>query len=168
MAGGRRGRPPKPTALKVLEGNPGRRKLNKKEPIPDPAIPPMPVNLSQEAKEEWGRITPLLYNVGLLTEIDRTALEMYCQCYGRYIQAEQKISEQGLIEHTPSGYPIPNPYIGISNKAMQMMRGFLSEFGMSPATRTRVQRTDETEDDPMDAFLKITEKIRNSPQSKRK
>lgn len=28
------GRKPKPTALKKLEGNPGKRKLNKKEPIP--------------------------------------------------------------------------------------------------------------------------------------
>ena len=28
------GRKPKPTALKKLEGNPGKRKLNTKEPIP--------------------------------------------------------------------------------------------------------------------------------------
>ena len=28
------GRKPKPTAVKKLEGNPGKRKLNKKEPIP--------------------------------------------------------------------------------------------------------------------------------------
>lgn len=29
-----RGRKPKPTALKVLEGNPGKRPLNDHEPIP--------------------------------------------------------------------------------------------------------------------------------------
>ena len=29
-----RGRKPKPTALKVLEGNPGKRPLNENEPIP--------------------------------------------------------------------------------------------------------------------------------------
>ncbi len=28
------GRKPKPTAVKKLEGNPGKRKLNKKEPVP--------------------------------------------------------------------------------------------------------------------------------------
>ena len=32
------GRKPKPTALKELEGNPGKRKLNKKEPIPGKGI----------------------------------------------------------------------------------------------------------------------------------
>ena len=29
------GRKPKPTAIKELEGNPGKRKLNNKEPKPD-------------------------------------------------------------------------------------------------------------------------------------
>lgn len=32
------GRKPKPTALKKLEGNPGKRKLNTKEPIPAKGI----------------------------------------------------------------------------------------------------------------------------------
>ncbi|MEQ8198694.1 MAG: phage terminase small subunit P27 family, partial [Clostridiaceae bacterium] len=30
-----RGRKPKPTAIKVLEGNPGKRPLNKNEPKPE-------------------------------------------------------------------------------------------------------------------------------------
>ena len=33
------GRKPKPTALKKLEGNPGKRKLNTKEPIPAKGMP---------------------------------------------------------------------------------------------------------------------------------
>ena len=33
------GRKPKPTALKTLEGNPGKRKINTKEPIPGKGIP---------------------------------------------------------------------------------------------------------------------------------
>ncbi len=32
------GRKPKPTALKKLEGNPGKRKLNTKEPVPGKGI----------------------------------------------------------------------------------------------------------------------------------
>ena len=33
------GRKPKPTAVKKLEGNPGKRKLNTKEPVPGNAAP---------------------------------------------------------------------------------------------------------------------------------
>ena len=37
-----RGRKPKPTALKLLEGNPSRRALNKNEPQPPTSIPECP------------------------------------------------------------------------------------------------------------------------------
>lgn len=153
MAGGRRGRPPKPTQLKILEGNPGKRKLNEHEPKPKIKIPQCPDFLSDEAKQEWQRITPLLLKLKLITEIDRTALAMYCQTYGRWRQAEEKIKADGLMKNSPNGYPIQNPYIAISNKAIDKMRGLLSEFGMSPATRSRV-KAEETTDDPVEEFLR--------------
>ena len=40
------GRPPKPTYLKVLEGNPGKRPLNENEPKPKPSAPKCPAWLS--------------------------------------------------------------------------------------------------------------------------
>ena len=46
------GRKPKPTALKKLEGNPGKRKLNTKEPIPAKGMPNCPEWLLPEAKKE--------------------------------------------------------------------------------------------------------------------
>ena len=47
------GRKPKPTALKKLEGNPGKRKLNTKEPIPAKGMLNCPEWLLPEAKKEW-------------------------------------------------------------------------------------------------------------------
>ena len=46
------GRKPKPTALKKLEGNPGKRKLNTKEPVPGKGMPDCPKWLLPEAKKE--------------------------------------------------------------------------------------------------------------------
>jgi hypothetical protein len=40
-----RGRPPKPTALKVFEGNPGKRDLNNQEPQPKKGAPSCPKTL---------------------------------------------------------------------------------------------------------------------------
>ena len=45
-----RGRKPKPTALKVLEGNPGKRPLNDHEPIPPKGELKCPSWLLPEAK----------------------------------------------------------------------------------------------------------------------
>ena len=50
------GRKPKPTALKKLEGNPGKRKLNTKEPMPGKGMPDCPKWLFPEAKKEWERV----------------------------------------------------------------------------------------------------------------
>lgn len=48
-----RGRKPKPTAVKVLEGNPGKRSLNTNEPKPQKKTPRCPAWLEAEAKKEW-------------------------------------------------------------------------------------------------------------------
>ena len=64
------GRKPKPTALKKLEGNPGKRKLNTKEPVPEKGMPDCPKWLLSEAKVEWNRLCKKLSEMGVLTEID--------------------------------------------------------------------------------------------------
>ena len=67
------GRKPKPTALKKLEGNPGKRKLNTKEPMPGKGMPDCPKWLLPEAKKEWERLCVKLSEIGVLTEIDMAA-----------------------------------------------------------------------------------------------
>ena len=59
------GRKPKPTALKKLEGNPGKRKLNTKEPVPDKGMPDCPKWLLPETKEEWKRLCQKLSEMRL-------------------------------------------------------------------------------------------------------
>mgnify|MGYP007027670339 CR=1 FL=1 len=53
------GRPKKPTALKVLEGNPGKRPLLGNEPHPRVAGVTCPSFLGKTAKTEWGRSRPV-------------------------------------------------------------------------------------------------------------
>lgn len=68
------GRKPKPTAVKKLEGNPGKRKLNTKEPVPAKGMPTCPNWLLPEAKSEWKRLAELMNQMGVLTEVDRAHL----------------------------------------------------------------------------------------------
>ena len=85
-----RGRKPKPTNLKILNGNPGKRPLNKKEPKPKvtPSGPYCPRWPESYAKDEWQRISKELKGLGLLTDIDVTAMAAYCQTYKRWRVAE--------------------------------------------------------------------------------
>ena len=102
-----RGRKPKPTAVKVLEGNPGKRSLNTGEPKPEKKAPRCPAWLEDEAKKEWRRMAKQLENLGILTEIDMAAFAGYCQAYARWKEAEEFITQHGTIVKTPSGqYPL--------------------------------------------------------------
>ena len=142
-----RGRKPKPTAVKVLEGNPGKRALNTSEPhppVPD-ANPYAPRHLNEDAKKEWKRVVGILIDLGLYTEIDKAALAIYCQTRGRWVIAEGKCDEQGEILTTDKGYNYQNPWRHEANKAQDLMRRMMVEFGMTPSARSRINMPGEPE-----------------------
>jgi P27 family predicted phage terminase small subunit len=153
-----RGRKPKPTALKVLEGNPGKRPLNTKEPQPEKKAPRCPSWLEPEAKNEWRRMAKALEAMGVLTQVDRAAFAAYCQAYARWKEAEEFLSKHGTIFKTPSGYIQQVPQVSIAQTYMKIMKDFCSEFGLTPASRTRIQVDTEAKssEDPMERLLKVT------------
>jgi P27 family predicted phage terminase small subunit len=132
------GRRPTPTAIKKLTGNPGHRALNEREPQPVTCVPKCPQHLDKEARKEWRRITPELQKLQVLTLVDRAALAAYCMAWSRWIDAEVNLRKFGTVIKTPLGYPIQNPYLAIANTAIDTMRRFLIEFGMTPSSRSRV------------------------------
>lgn len=153
-----RGRKPKPTALKVLEGNPGKRPLNEYEPVPPKGTIECPDWLEEEAKREWERLAPSLEAMGVLTTADLTAFAGYCQAYARWREAEEFISQHGSIFQTPSGYVQQVPQVSIAQQNLKIMQSLCAEFGLTPATRARIIAggggNDGASDDPMEQVLK--------------
>lgn len=156
-----RGRKPKPTHLKLVTGNPGKRKLNANEPKLDASLPMPPTHLSDEAKVEWGRVSEDLCACGILTKVDRAVLAAYCQAYGRWVIAERVLAEMGkrdeltggLMIRTLNGNAIQNPIVGSANKAMADMVRYAVELGMTPSARSRVSATPR--DDQKNPFALI-------------
>ena len=133
-----RGRKPKPTALKELEGNPGKRQLNMNEPKPKTKAPSCPKWLDGEAKKEWRRLSKQMEALGILTEVDMAAFAAYCQAYARWKDAEEFISKHGTIVKTPSGYWQQVPQVSIAQQYMKQMGKFCEQFGLTPASRSRI------------------------------
>jgi P27 family predicted phage terminase small subunit len=152
-----RGRKPKPTALKVIEGNPGKRPLNKAEPKPENKAPKCPSWLEKEAKKEWRRMSKVLETIGILTEVDAAAFAGYCQAYARWKEAEEFLSKHGTIFKTPSGYIQQVPQVSIAQTYLKIMKDFCSEFGLTPSSRSRIVANDNKidTDDPMEKLLHI-------------
>ncbi|MEO7178371.1 MAG: phage terminase small subunit P27 family [Allosphingosinicella sp.] len=130
----------------MIEGNPGKRRLNKNEPKPPVSRPEAPAWLSVEAKTEWWRVVSRLADIGMMTDLDVGLLAAYCDAFGTWQQARLALervaaadaSTRGLVIRTQKGNFIQNPLLGIVNTSMQLMKSFACEFGMSPAVRSRL------------------------------
>ncbi len=141
-----RGRKPKPTYLKLLQGNPGCRPINQNEPQPSRPQPTPPEHLSADARVEWDRMVEEVYNLGLLTVVDVMGFAAYCQAYGRWVVAERMLARvaaldpqsNGLLIRSANGNPIPNPLIWVASNALRDMVRYAAEFGFTPAARTRI------------------------------
>jgi len=141
------GRKNKPTNLKILEGNPGKRRI-KSEPQPPACLPEPPSHLDAYALEEWNRVAEGLNAMRIFTIVDCAALAAYCGAYSRWRTAEEQIKRRiekangdllaGLIDKTSNGNIIQNCLIGIANKAAADMVRYASEFGMTPSARARL------------------------------
>lgn len=150
-----RGRKPKPTAVKVLEGNPGKRQLNMFEPQPEKKMPECPDWLEDEAKAEWHRLCKNLYELGLLTDLDMAAFASYCQAYARWKEAEEFITQHGSIIKTKTGYWQQVPQVSIAHSNQKIMMQAAAEFGLTPSSRSRIIAGDTkaAETDEMEFLL---------------
>ena len=139
-----RGRKPTPTAIKMLEGNPGKRPLNTKEPKPAKKAPSCPKWLEPEAKKEWRRLAKQMEQIGILTEVDMAAFAGYCQAYARWKEAEEFITQHGSIVKTPSGYWQQVPQVSIAQTYLKIMNRFAEQFGLTPSSRSRIIAEDNS------------------------
>jgi P27 family predicted phage terminase small subunit len=122
--------------------------LCKTDKCPNP-----PKFLDKIALQEWGRISSALFEAGLLSEIDVSAFAGYCQAWSRHVKAEQILETQELlIPGSRPGILIKNPLIAISNMALEQALKSAKEFGMSPASRSKVARMKAKTKDAWDNF----------------
>lgn len=136
-----RGRKPKPTALKLIAGNPGKRALPKDEPEYEAAsVLEAPAWMDEGAKAEWDRIAPELEALGLLRKVGIQELGAYCRAVSRLAKAEAIIAERGMTFEAMEG-PKVRPEVAISSKCAEEIRKFGADFGLTPATSPRVHAT---------------------------
>jgi P27 family predicted phage terminase small subunit len=148
------GPPRKPTAWRRMEGNRGKKAWNHAEPLPPEGVPDCPEHLSEEARAEWHRLVETLVSMGVITVVDRAVLAAYCQAYGRWVEAEEKLRETPLLIKTPSGYVQQSPWLGIANRQMELMGRYMAEIGLTPASRSRIKASVNLSE-PLDIVTRV-------------
>ena len=150
---------PKPTALKLILGNAGKRKVNKAEPKPKREIPSCPAHMSDAGKVAWGRLSVLLDRMGVLTEADGAAFERLCDCYSDVLICRESLIADGWTYKTTdnAGNTLikGNPAASQLRAADAQFKSYLVEFGLTPAARSKVHATpsEEIKHDPLQEFF---------------
>jgi P27 family predicted phage terminase small subunit len=132
---------PMPAGLRILTGSHLER-LNDAEPIPFDNEPDAPAEAAPEVLEVWHSTVRELRHMRTLARCDADALRAYCEAVVQHRRASRTLAQSELLLKGLHGGPVRNPAIAIQRDAANLVRQFAQEFGLTPASRTRI-RADE-------------------------
>jgi P27 family predicted phage terminase small subunit len=135
-----RGRKPKPTYLRVLDGNAGKRPTNKEEPQPVGNLSEHapPAWLSESQKDGW-RFAMRNAPPGMLKRLDQSVLTVWVVAESVHRIAAEWVEKKGPLIMGKNGVPYQNPYLAIMNKQAAVMMKAAAELGFTPSSRSRVK-----------------------------
>jgi P27 family predicted phage terminase small subunit len=144
------GRKQDPSAMKLLKGLPGKRAVSRLEPKPEVIAPDPPATLSAAGKKIWLEVVTPLAALRVMTVMDVMALEMLCETEVRYRIAVKKIrTANKLVSISPNGFQQQSAWLTVANKAFEQKLKILTEFGMTPSSRTKIQVMENLGDDKL-------------------
>lgn len=145
MAGtlGKSGRRPKPTARKELAGNPGKRALNKDEPVFTPLTGVDPPDWFAEndlhlAVTMWEMTVKELCGQGIICLTDLAVLERWCVAYHFWRELVIAIARDGTRLKGATGGPIKNPDLTAKKEQESEMDRTGAMLGLDPGSRQRL------------------------------
>jgi len=159
-------KPRVPTKLKLLQGTFMASEAPKNEPPPDvlTEVPKAPSHLNKWAKLMWNHNASELMALGMITALDTYTLEVLCEQYGIYremkeaithIKVDGKKKKISVAQYLSGRNSQTVPEYNAMKSAFESYRGLLKEFGLSPASRSRIDLPVKPADtkDPMEALL---------------
>lgn len=155
---GRRGPKPEPTILTLAKGNPGKKRINTREPKPKSGNIQPPKYLSGESLKCWKAITPGLIDSGVMTEADVPTLARYCTMYEQWLRylSEVRAGRDVLTIYNDDGsvkYQQQTPAATMQQKLATSMLRIEQEFGLTPSARTGIVAQTDEEDDPLAKYI---------------
>jgi P27 family predicted phage terminase small subunit len=126
--------PKKPTKLKILEGNPGKRTIDVNEVCPLPARDECPMWLAPDAQEVWKELFKPLDGLGLMTELDYVEFVNLCIQVSLIRRAYRCLKDADLTEPGSRGAHA-RPELKVLNEATVLASRIAAKFGMSPVDR---------------------------------
>ena len=137
----------KPTRLKRLTGTLRKDRENPNEPTPAPGAPPPRRGMAPATRAWYRRLAALLDAQRITTKMDAAALELLSDALAERDQARLIVLRDGAVYQTttPAGCPMwrPHPCVAIAADAWRRASTMLKEYGLTSASRARVNAAPE-------------------------
>jgi P27 family predicted phage terminase small subunit len=139
------GRRAQSTAVRLLRGNPGKRRPNPAEPMPAAApsswdaVPPE-IEGIPAAAAEWARVVPILRACGLISTVERPLLLAVCRTWATYLDASAKVHELGAVT-VERGVPTVSAWVKVADSALTQLRHLWASVGLTPSSRAGMTST---------------------------
>jgi phage terminase small subunit len=166
MAGNKRsGRRRLPTAVKTLRGSRVRH-ARAREPSAARGQPEMPTFLASDALavDEWGRLAEQALALGVLTVVHGPVLALAASALANLTRMQTTWIETGCKPIVVQSWTdkegklrsrvVENPLVRQLRLQQALCANLLGEFGLTPATASKVQTHDGTETDEVELFLR--------------
>jgi P27 family predicted phage terminase small subunit len=159
-----RGRPPKPTALRlVAQGGKLRARYRNRidtEPVAAPGLGPPPEHLSDEQRALWARVEATA-PPGLLTQLDADLVDGYVVLLASRNHAVRMFNRSGgsvLVRQASQRQAlVTNPYLREIRRLTEQLLALQSQLGYSPVSRTRIAIKPKGDaNDPLTRFFGAT------------
>lgn len=145
---------PKPTAIRRLAGNPGKRPFNDNEPQPERVAPARPRGLPKGAKAFWDAHAEKLERLGILTEVDGPAFTMMARHWDIATQAAKQIEQDGLVVDDINDTVRKHPLLQVWRENSAAFLRYATQFGLTPSARARLEVPEPPGLDDYEAFLR--------------
>ena len=130
-----RGRPRKPTALKIVQGTAQPSRTLDDEPVPTGPLGVPPKRMRAEGKRRWQWITESAH---WLTDADRGVVEQYCIRWALYRDAQKAVSHFGLVYANDSGHTQTSGALSALTNCEKALMELGAKLGLDPSSRTNI------------------------------
>lgn len=146
----------RPNKLKIMSGEKRPCRLNKNEPEVAYGFAEPPAWLSETAAQHFRRISATLDRMQIASPDDADNLAMLASRLEEIEICTAVIEDSGrTYQTTTQGGDLMHrarPEVAMRNEAMRHAQSLLSEFGLSPAARSKVSASSQSSDNPFAAI----------------
>ena len=137
-----------PDALKIVAGTARPDRMNPDAPQAASGVSDPPEWLSEGAAERFNQLSAIALDLGIASPVDQCAQALLASRLDEIERLTAIIEDGGHTFLTETGMVRARPEVGMRNEAMRHAQSLLCEFGLTPATRSKVSAAKSQTENP--------------------